>query len=186
MIFNRHSELRDKHSFLSASKSSWSNDSEEKFEARYLNHLQLLKGVKLHALAAEMIRMRIRAEPTGQTFNTYVNDCIGWRMTPEQPLMYSWNAVGTADAIGYRDRILRVSDFKSGVSQTTVRQLEIYVAYFCLEYKIRPFEIEEIQMRIYQNDEVRPYDGDPDVIFHIMDRIVAFDARIEEIKGEVY
>lgn len=177
--------MENKHSFLSASKPSWTNDDDEKFVSRYLNHLAVLKGIRLHALAAEMIRMRIRAEPTGQTFNTYVNDCIGWRMTPEQVLYYSDYAFGTADAIGYMPNVLRVSDFKSGISHTTVRQLEVYVAYFCLEYKFRPFEFDAIEMRIYQNDEVRLYDADPDDIFHIMDRIVTFSKKIKEIRSEV-
>jgi hypothetical protein len=43
----------------------------------------------------------------------------------------------------------------------------------------------DIELRIYQNDEVRIYEADPDVIAHIMDRIITFDRRINELRGEM-
>jgi hypothetical protein len=36
----------------------------------------------------------------------YVNDAIGYQMTPEQPIYYSENCVGTADAISFKNDFL--------------------------------------------------------------------------------
>jgi len=55
--------------------------------------------------------------------------------------------------------------------------------FFCLEYQFKPINI-EIELRIYQSDEVRVYEADPDDIFHVMDRIITFDKRIDAIKQE--
>jgi hypothetical protein len=112
-----------------------------------------------------------------------VNDSIGFRMTPEQVLFYSSNCFGTADALSFRDKLLRVHDLKTGITQSSFRQLEIYAAIFCLEYRMKPFEI-EMEFRIYQNDDIKVMEGDPDVIVHIMDRIVTFDRRITEMRLE--
>jgi hypothetical protein len=60
----------------------------------------------------------------------------------------------------------------------------VYAALFCLEYGFKPHGI-EIELRIYQSDEARVYLANPDVIAHIMDRIVTFDKRIDAIKREV-
>lgn len=188
MIFNRHLDLEGRHAFLSPSKYSWINYDEEKLDKVYASHLEARRGVEMHELAERLIRLGVKLPRTQQTLNMYVNDCIGWRMTPEVRLFYSENCFGQADAMGYKasNRILRVSDLKNGISPTTVHQLEVYVALFCLEYRIKPFELEGgIEMRIYQNDECRLYDGDPDTIFHIMDKIVTFDKRIDAIKREV-
>jgi hypothetical protein len=104
-------------------------------------------------------------------------------MTPEQTLFYSVNAYGTADCIGFRHGKLRIHDLKTGVIEASLHQLEVYAAFFCLEYRMKPTEI-SIELRIYQSNEVRIYDGDPDVITHIMDKIITFDKRIMEIRRE--
>jgi hypothetical protein len=62
--------------------------------------------------------------------------------------------------------------------------LEIYAALFCLEYAFKPHTL-DIEMRIYQNDETRIFEADPDLIAHIMDRIVTFDRRIAQLKEEM-
>ena len=62
-------------------------------------------------------------------------------------------------------------------------QLEIYAAFFCLEYQYRPGEI-DILLRIYQNDEIVEHEPEVDSIAHIMDRIITADRRIEELKME--
>jgi hypothetical protein len=187
VIFNRHLELEGRHAFLSPSKYSWINYDEEKLDKVYASHLEARRGTELHELAERCIKLGVRLPRTQQTLNMYVNDCIGWRMTPEVRLFYSENCFGQADAMGYTagTKTLRVSDLKNGISPTTVHQLEVYVALFCLEYRCKPFEMSNIEMRIYQNDEVRLYDADPDEIFHIMDKIVTFDKRIDAIKREV-
>jgi hypothetical protein len=141
------------------------------------------RGTELHEFAHDAIRLGIKLPRSQKTLNMYVNDAIGYRMTPEQVLFYSRNSFGTADAISFRSGLLRIHDLKNGITPTSEHQLEIYAALFCLEYRMKPFEI-EMELRIYQSDEVRVYEGDPDVITHIMDRIVVFDRRIEELRME--
>lgn len=106
-------------------------------------------------------------------------------MSPEVVLYYSPNAFGTADAIAYRHRILRINDLKTGASRTSEHQLEVYAALFCLEYEVDPFSLRGIELRIYQDNRVRPYDGDPLFIKGIMDKIVVFDKVINQLREEV-
>lgn len=183
MIFAKHSELAGRHAFLSASKHHWTNYDEEKLDRVYLTALAAQRGTELHAFAHEAIRLGIKLPRTSNTLNLYVNDAIGYRMTSEQILFYSDNCFGTADAIAFRRNTLRIHDLKTGVTQTSERQLEVYAALFCLEYRFKPFDI-QMEFRIYQNDEIRIYDGDPDIISHIMDKIITFDKRINDIRME--
>jgi hypothetical protein len=177
MNFNSHFDLVGKHAILSASKYHWTNYDDEKFEAHLTTHQLAQRGTDLHALAAELIRMKVKLPRNSQTINLYVNDALGYHMTPEQVLMYSYNCFGTADAISFRKEILRIHDLKTGVSKASFRQLEIYAAMFCLEYRIKPAEI-GMEFRIYQLDEVNVFEGDPDEITHIMDKIIRFDKRV--------
>lgn len=183
MFFNTHSDLAGRHAFLSASKYHWINYEEEKLERVYVAALAAQRGTELHEFAKEAIRLGIKLPKSSNTLNLYVNDAIGYRMRPEQILFYSPNCFGTADAISFKRNKLRIHDLKTGVTQTSEHQLEVYAAIFCLEYKYKPFDI-EIELRIYQNDEARIYTGNPDVITHIMDRIQTFDRRINEIRME--
>jgi len=183
LSFNTHSRLKGQHAFLSASKYHWIGYSEEKLDRAYLASLAVQRGNELHAFAHEAIRLGIKLPKTPKTLNLYINDAIGYRMTPEQILYYSDNCFGTADAISFRRNKLRIHDLKTGVSPTSEHQLEVYAALFCLEYKFKPIDI-EIELRIYQSDEVRIYEAAPDDIFHVMDRIITFDKRIEAIKQE--
>jgi len=41
-----------------------------------------------------------------------------------------------------------------------------------------------IELRIYQDNRCRVYDGDPYIIKAIMDKIVKFDAIINELRKE--
>ena len=127
--------------------------------------------------------MKQKLPKTKASLNHFVNDAIGYRMRSEQPLFYSVNAFGTADAICYRDKYLRIHDFKSGVSPVSMRQLEIYAAYFCLEYKVNPLDI-EIELRIYQSEEIVIHKPKGIEIREIMEKIIAFDKRIELIKSD--
>ena len=114
----------------------------------------------------------------------FINDAIGYRMKSEQVLFYSYYCFGTADAIGFRGNRLRIFDLKTGLKvKASMDQLKIYAALFCLEYAHDPHDI-DIELRIYQFDEVRAEIGDPDEIMHIMDTIVRFDKRIEELSRE--
>lgn len=118
-----------------------------------------------------------------KTLNMYVNDAIGYKMTPEQILYYSPNCFGTADAISFRGDILRIHDLKTGESPTHMEQLMIYAALFCLEYNYKPNEI-QMELRIYQNDGIICHQPTIEDIFPIMDRIITFDKIINSIKEE--
>lgn len=185
MRFNDHYRLAGKHALLSPSTYSWVNYDEQKVDAHIWASLGARRGTELHALACQAIKLGVKLPDTNATLNAYVNDCIGFRLTPEQILYYSDNCYGCADACGFRKNKLQIFDLKTGITRTSVKQLEIYAALFCLEYKIKPTDI-EIELRIYQNDEVRVYDGDPVEITRIMDQIVFFDRRIEELRMEAY
>lgn len=142
------------------------------------------KGTEIHDLAAKLIHHGIRLPSTKQTLNMYVNDAIGYKMTPEQPLYFSPNCFGTADSISFRKNFLRIHDLKTGDSETSMHQLEIYAALFCLEYRFKPEELKGIELRIYQNNEIRVLEPDPSDIRDIMDKIITFDQQIEKLKAE--
>ena len=61
------------------------------------------------------------------------------------------------------------------------KQLEIYAAIFCLEYKKHPQEL-SIELRIYQSGEVQKHFPDSTDIQQIMNLIVQFDRIIEKEK----
>lgn len=116
MNFNKHSaELEGKHSFLSPSSYYWLNYSDEKLREVYLTSMAKERGTQLHAFAANAIKLGVKLPKNRNTLNAYVNDAIGFRMTPEQLLFYSYNVFGTADAIAFKDDFLRVHDLKTGV-----------------------------------------------------------------------
>lgn len=183
MRFNDHSKLEGRHAFLSASKYSWTNYDDDKLDATYRTARAARRGTELHAFAHMAITLGIKQARTSKTLNMYVNDAIGFRMTSEQILYYSDNAFGTADTISFRKNLLRIHDLKNGVTPASMRQLEIYAAFFCLEYQVKPPTI-EMELRIYQNDEVVVHNPDPQVIIEIMDKIVRFDERINAIALE--
>ena len=181
MNFNTHSELEGKHAFLSASKYHWINYDNDKLDSTYLNYLAVQRGTVLHDFAKQCILLHQKLPRSKKTLNSYVNDAIGFHMTPEQPLFYSENCFGTADAISFDKEFLRIHDLKTGASSASMHQLEVYMALFCLEYKIKPFDIGS-ELRIYQNDQVFAYTPDPKDILRISDKIVTFDKRIDKMK----
>jgi hypothetical protein len=183
MNFNTHSDLIGLHAFLGASKYHWVNYDEEKISSAFSKHLATERGTRLHAVADELINLGIRLPKTKQTLNMYVNDAIGFKMKTEQPLYYSENCFGTADAISFKKNFLRIHDYKSGVTKASMMQLQIYAALFCLEYKYDPAEI-EIELRIYQNDDLEIYIPLVQDIQTIMGKIILFDLLIEKIKLE--
>lgn len=183
MNFRRHSELEGQHAFLGASKYHWLNYDEEKVAESYSKFIATLKGTQLHEFAAQCIRLGQKLPNSKKTLNMYVNDAIGFKMTPEQPLYYSDNCFGTADSISFRKDILRIHDLKTGVTPANIKQLEIYAALFCLEYKIKPGDI-DIQLRLYQSDEIEYKNPTAEIIVPIMDKIITFDKVINRIKTE--
>lgn len=183
MNFNGHSNLEGQHAFLGASKYHWINYDEAKVVDVYSNFLAAQKGTVLHEFAAQCIRLGQRLPKSQKTLNMYVNDAIGYRMTPEQVLFYSENCFGTTDAIAFRNNLLRIHDFKSGVVPAHMEQLEIYAALFCLEYAVRPADI-EIELRLYQNSEIVYANPTEDDILPIMEKIITFDKIINKIRAE--
>lgn len=183
MNFNSHFELAGRHAFLSASKYHWINYDDEKLDLVFRTSQAAALGTRLHEFAAEAIRLGIKMPQSRKTINLYVNDAIGYRMQVEQILFYSINAFCTTDAISFRKGLLRIHDLKNGVSNASMHQLEVYVAMFCLEYQVKPHEI-QIELRIYQSDDIEVYVPELEDIVHIMDRIVTFDKRIEALKLE--
>lgn len=182
MNFNKHLKLEGQHALLSASKHYWVNYSDEKLQEFYRKAMAVEMGTRLHAFAKEAIELGQKLPKTAKTLNMYVNDAIGFKMTPEQVLYYSDNAFGTADAICFRNNFLRIHDLKTGETKASMTQLEIYMAFFCLEYKYKPNEI-DAELRIYQNNAVEIETPHPDDIFRIMDKIVEFDKLIETMKA---
>lgn len=183
MNWNNHSNLSGSHAFLSASKYHWVNYDELKLEQVYLNWMASQRGTRFHELAAELIELRQKLQRSPNTFNLYVNDGIGFKMKTEVVLYYSPNCFGTADAICFRDNFLRIHDLKTGKSRVSVTQLEVYAALFCLEYNYSPNEI-EMELRIYQSDEVIIHIPQPEDILYIMQKIKDFDERIQRLSQE--
>lgn len=183
MNFNEHGQLKGCHAFLSASKYHWVNYDEEKLATTYSNFLAVQKGTKLHDFAAQCIELGQKLPKSKKTLNMYVNDAIGFRMTPEQVLYYSDNCFGTADAISFRDGLLRIHDLKTGATPAHMEQLMIYAALFCLEYRMKPVEI-GMELRLYQSDEILIHEPEVDEIVPIMDKIVSFDKLIQRIKDQ--
>ena len=208
MDFLKHNELRGKHAMLAPSQPYWLDYDEEKLFQKFISNYAQAMGSLLHELAETLIKNNIKLKKTDKTvvlvhlleggipraaidmeriynnFMTYVNDAIGFRLTPEQPLVYSEFCFGTADAISFRTNLLRIHDYKSGTTPAKMEQLLVYAALFCLEYKIKPGEI-EIELRIYQNDEIVYHKPQADEILPIMDTIIHHDKMLARLNEEV-
>lgn len=183
MNFNTHSELVGQHAFLSASNYHWINYSTDKLVEVFRNSQAARRGTELHAFAHKAIQLGIKLPNTSKTLNQYVNHAIGYRMTSEQVLVYSNNCYGTTDTISFNKQLLRIHDLKTGVIPGSMHQLEVYAALYCLEYHEKPGEI-EIELRIYQNDEILVSNPEVDVIAPIMSQIIVFNEVIENLKME--
>ena len=183
MQWRNHWDLEGKHAFLGASSYSWLNYDVKKLLLVYNNLKAKERGSRLHALAHDMITEGIKAQKSSATFNKYVNDAIGYKMQPEQVLYYSQRCFGTADAISFRNNLLRIHDLKTGATRASFKQLYIYAALFCLEYSIKPGNI-SIELRIYQNNEILIEKPEADDILPIMDMIVEFNKVLEHAETE--
>lgn len=153
----------------------------DKLRDSFLKHMAAQKGTELHAFAANAIRLRIKLPKAEKTLNLYVNDAIRYQMITEQCLYYSENCFGTADAISFDGKLLRIHDLKTGETFSSMNQLLIYTAIFCLEYDVEPEEI-MIELRIYQNNMVLVYNPKSDEIEGIMKTIISFDDEIRRMK----
>lgn len=182
MPWNEHSDLADKHSFLSPSKYHWLQYDDDKLRETYNGYLAVLRGTELHKFAKDAIRLGVPLERSDATLSMHVNDAIAYMMTPEVPLVYSSNCFGTADAISFRKGLLRIHDLKTGVTPASMLQLQIYAALYCLEYKKKPSKI-DTELRIYQNNNVSVFNPDPVDTEQIMEKIIHHNALIEELKS---
>jgi hypothetical protein len=181
MNFNNHSDLKDAHSFLSPSNYHWLNYTPEKLESVYRNQRAKEEGTVLHAFASIAIQKRLKLANIKKALNMFVNDSIGFKMTSEQVLFYSRNSFGTADAISFKDNLLRIFDLKTGVTKPSFKQLDIYAALFCLEYGVDPKDI-RVEERLYQGNGFEVNIPESLWIQEIMDRIVEFDVVLENVK----
>lgn len=184
MTFNKHSDYEGKHAILSASRYHWIRYSDEKLEEFYRTQRAAERGTRLHALAKDLIELGVKLPRTHQTLNMYVNDAIGFKLTPEVVLLYSKNAFGCADAIGFKNNFLRIHDLKTGVSPASMDQLLIYAALFCLEYHVRPEALSGCELRIYQLDDILSINPESEKIRFVMDRIIHFDNALIDIQKE--
>ena len=183
MNFNNHNKLAGLHAPFSPSQSSWLRYDDEKVIEVYRNKQAAQIGTRLHAWAKETIDLGIKQPRSKKTIYSYVNDAIGFKMSTEVVLFYSERFFGTADAICFRNNYLRIHDLKTGQTKVHMEQLMIYAALFCLEYKIRPGDI-EIELRIYQNDEILYHNPTAEEIAPIMDTIVHLDKILQRLEGE--
>lgn len=183
MNFNQHSGYNGKHAFLSPSNYHWLNYTDQKLQTRYAAARAARRGTEVHELAHKAIRLGIKLSKGNESLSTYVYDGIQYRMSCDQILYYSENCFGEADTISFRRHKLRIHDLKTGIIVASFKQLEIYAALFCLEYAIDPYDI-EIELRIYQRDEIRIHIPTPEVITEIMEIIIDFDQQINRIKED--
>lgn len=184
MIFNRHRNLEGLHAPFGASKSSWLRYDDDKVIEVYQNMKAAEMGTRLHQWAKDTIDLGIKQPRSKQTLYSYVNDAIGFNMSTEVVLFYSERFFGTADAISFKNKKLRIHDLKTGKTPVHIEQLEIYAALFCLEYKIKPSDI-QMELRIYQNDEILVHNPTAEDISVIMDKIIHLNKILENIERGV-
>lgn len=183
MNFEKHLNLEGLHAPFSPSQSSWLRYDDEKALEVYANRKASEIGTKLHQWAKDTIDLGIKQPRSKKTLYAYVNDAIGFKMSTEVVLFYSKRFFGTADSISFRNGVLRIHDLKTGKIPAHMKQLEIYAALFCLEYKVKPGDI-EMELRIYQNDEILYHNPTAEDILPIMDKIVHLNEILEKMDNE--
>lgn len=183
MNFVKHLNLEGLHAPFSPSQPSWLRYDDEKALEVYANKKAAETGSRLHAWAKETIDLGLKQPRSKKTICAYVNDAIGFKMDTEVVLFYSERFFGTADAISFRNGFLRIHDLKTGEKPAKMEQLRIYAALFCLEYKIKPAEI-DMELRLYQNDEILYDTPTAEDILPIMEKIVHLDKLLEKAAYE--
>lgn len=183
MEWRKHYDLKEKHAFLSPSSYHWTNYTPEKLAQTWVNKQKVEEGTVLHAFASVAINKGIKLANHKKALNKFVNDAIGFSMESELVLYYSDNCFGTADAIQWypEEHLLRVHDLKTGDSKASFKQLYVYVALFCLEYKMDPRTFES-RLRIYQWSDWEEVVPDPQDILDIMHTIVESDEILNNLK----
>lgn len=148
----------------------------------------LLSLIEDYHIPGTAIDRAIDFDAVFENFAVYTNDAIGYRMIPEQILYYSDNCFGTVDAISpldsiFKNKLIRIHDLKTGKTPAHMDQLLIYLALFCLEYHIKPFDI-EAELKIYQDNEIISYIPAVEDVAPIMDRIISADRLIKMNKED--
>lgn len=187
MIWNNHSkDMPDGlHAFLSPSSHAWINYSDERLVEVFGNKMASARGTKLHELASKLVKLQVFLPDEEKTLNMFVNDMIRGKMSSERKLYYSKFCYGTADGIGIIGNRLHVYDLKTGKTPVSFLQLEIYAALFLLEYpEYKITTLDGIELRIYQNNEVRMETPESDIIVPIMDKIIHFSRALEVLEAE--
>lgn len=207
MIWNDHRYLQGQHAFLGASKPQWIKWDDQTLIQRFNTSHAADVGTAIHALAKDLIEARMvitendehlidmtifknvrKAYPNGYdkvailtNLIPYVRDAIGFRMSPEVILYYSDNCFGTTDAISFdeKEKILRISDLKTGTMPVHEEQLFIYDALFCIEYGRDPRKI-KFENRFYQNGKITLFTPDSSLIKNFMDIAIKDNTKIEE------
>jgi len=103
MLWNNHWKLEGQHAYLGASKHHWINYDETKLRRNFTNQLKAKEGTELHEIAKLLIQKKIKLRQNNLTFNSYVNDAIGFGMDPEVPLAYNVDRLGNSDFFGTPD-----------------------------------------------------------------------------------
>lgn len=177
---------KDTHAIFGASNYHWINYTNDKMIETFVNSQAKKKGTELHEIAAGLIKNKIKLPDVQLTFNMYVNDGILYDLRPEQQLYYSDWFYGTADTIGLKEGTLMISDLKTGKTKPSLHQLEIYAAFWCLEYDILPSDLDGIILRIYHNNDVILGFPGTEEIAPIMDKIVTVNKILERLKEDDY
>lgn len=186
MKFNIHKQLSGLHAPFTASQSSWLRYDDDKVLEVYANKKAAEFGSRLHEWAAETIKLGLKQPRSAKTIYAYVNDAIGFGMETEVVLFYSDRFFGTADAISFKKGKLRIHDLKTGKVgkiESHREQVEVYAALFCLEYRVKPGDI-EIELRVYKNDQVDIWNPTAEDIVPIMDKIIHLNKLLEKIDYE--
>lgn len=182
--FNQHTKLEGLHAPFTASQPHWLRYDDDKAIVTYQKKQSAQMGTRLHAFAKEAIDLGIKMPRSRKTLYSYINDGIGFKMKTEVVLYYSERFFGTADSISFRNNFLRVHDLKTGESPVHMDQLLVYVALFCLEYRVKPGELEGCELRIYQNDDILICEPTAEDILPIMDKIIHLDKLLAKIEEE--
>ena len=209
MIFvNTHPELVGKHALFSASKYSWLNYDDEKLKNAYINSFASQIGTLVHSYASDKITFRQPMEDNRSERNAlllhllkagippkviqleklftnvvpYVNDAIGYKMTPEVLLYYTDNVYGWTDTISFSRSLLRIHDLKTGDGAVSIDQLMIYAALFYLTHKKEAnLQKCKTELRIYQNNQVLIHTPSAYDIACVMDAAVHADMIVDEM-----
>ena len=87
MRFNKHLKFHGEHAFLSPSNYHWINYTPNRLSERWTTARAAAWGTYQHEYAMQEIKAGRLSDHSG-ILGTYINDCIRYRMVPEQILFY--------------------------------------------------------------------------------------------------